>query len=197
LLFLDYLRRQVAHFRLPMPDGRFWLGGHALSGGWCCRWHRHLLPGGSGCEHDCKDDRNQTHRDLPRRSPIALPPRWFFINQSRQGSWVPRHSAFVVGSWKNDPRDLRAADRDWSTSDLRNNGYGFRLGRTLNLTAAGRLENCLSEGRPFYLCVNQVAADVFADFPADGRMPVGRLIGAPAHEHELTGRSRLVCLLSD
>ncbi|MCB1509456.1 MAG: SUMF1/EgtB/PvdO family nonheme iron enzyme [Hyphomicrobiaceae bacterium] len=36
------------------------------------------------------------------------------------------------GSWDNDPRNLRAAYRDWGTSDGRIDDQGFRLARTLN-----------------------------------------------------------------
>jgi formylglycine-generating enzyme required for sulfatase activity len=35
------------------------------------------------------------------------------------------------GSWTNDPRYLRAANRNWDTPDDRNHYFGFRVGRTL------------------------------------------------------------------
>jgi formylglycine-generating enzyme required for sulfatase activity len=35
------------------------------------------------------------------------------------------------GSWNNNPRNLRAANRNRNTTDNRNNNNGFRLGSTL------------------------------------------------------------------
>ena len=35
------------------------------------------------------------------------------------------------GSWGNIPEILRSANRDWSTTDYRNNNLGLRVGRTL------------------------------------------------------------------
>ena len=36
------------------------------------------------------------------------------------------------GSWSNNPRNLRAADRFWNSADNRSSIYDFRLARTLN-----------------------------------------------------------------
>jgi len=40
------------------------------------------------------------------------------------------------GSWNNNPRDLRSADRNRTTPDNRNNNLGFRVASTLSAGAA-------------------------------------------------------------
>jgi hypothetical protein len=39
------------------------------------------------------------------------------------------------GSWNNNPRDLRSADRNRATPDNRNNNLGFRVASTLSVRA--------------------------------------------------------------
>jgi formylglycine-generating enzyme required for sulfatase activity len=39
------------------------------------------------------------------------------------------------GSWNNNPRNLRSANRNRNTTDNRNNNIGFRVGSTLSARA--------------------------------------------------------------
>jgi formylglycine-generating enzyme required for sulfatase activity len=63
---------------------------------------------------------------------------WNDFNQGNPGNGSPRKTGDcgrrVVrgGSWVNNPRDLRAAFRNWNTTDDRNYAFGFRLARPLD-----------------------------------------------------------------
>jgi len=56
------------------------------------------------------------------------------------------------GSWNNNPRNVRAANRNRNTTDNRNNNNGFRVASTPRAGAAGSMDpvgapGCV-QGRP-------------------------------------------------
>ena len=60
-----------------------------------------------------------------RYDPVFAPEAWT----------APCRHVLRGGSWNNNPRNLRAANRNRNTPDNRNNNIGFRLGSTLSAGA--------------------------------------------------------------
>jgi hypothetical protein len=60
---------------------------------------------------------------------------WFDPAQNPEAWTAPCRRVLRGGSWNNNPRNLRAANRNRNTAENRNNNNGFRLGSTLSAGA--------------------------------------------------------------
>jgi len=60
---------------------------------------------------------------------------WFDPALTSEAWTAPCRRVLRGGSWNNNPRNLRAANRNRNTPDNRNNNNGFRVGRTLSARA--------------------------------------------------------------